>query len=102
MNGRWYPWGVGNRGTTAAEYVAMWRHVHNVFASVGASNVTWVWCPNVNASDTFKRLSALYPGNAYVGWTCIDGYNGDIRGSASASCTGRRMTRSRRSLRPSR
>lgn len=82
MNGDWFPWGVGARGqssvgNTAASYVAMWRHVHEIFARVGATNVSWVWCPNINASTTYSPLSALYPGNAYVNWTCLDGYNGD-------------------------
>jgi hypothetical protein len=76
MNGSWYPWGVGVRGTTPQQFVAMWRHVHDVFQRVGARNVTWVWCPNVDAPTTFKPLRALYPGNSYVDWTCADGYNG--------------------------
>jgi hypothetical protein len=76
MNGSWFPWGVGADGNTAADYVAMWRHVYDVFQRVGASNVTWVWCPNVTATTTYKPLSALYPGDAYVNWTCLDGYNG--------------------------
>jgi beta-mannanase len=77
MNGSWFPWGVGNNGTTAADYVAMWRHVHDVFASVGADNVTWTWCPNIDPHGTRTPMSSLYPGDAYVDWTCLDGYNGD-------------------------
>jgi hypothetical protein len=76
MNGSWFPWGVGNRGTTPAQFIAMWRHVHDIFKHVGADNVSWVWCPNVNASTTYKPISAMYPGDAYVDWTCLDGYNG--------------------------
>ena len=77
MNGDWNGWSVNGGDNSPAAYVAMWRHVHDVFARVGASNVTWVWCPNVNASNTYQPLSRLYPGNAYVDWTCVDGYNGD-------------------------
>jgi hypothetical protein len=77
MNGTWFPWGVGAHGNSAADYVAMWRHVHDIFTQVGATNVTWVWCPNVIAPATYQPLSALYPGDAYVDWTCLDGYNGD-------------------------
>jgi Glycosyl hydrolase family 26 len=77
MNGSWFPWGVGNNGTTAADFVAMWRHVHDVFASVGASNVTWVWCPNVDPAGKRAPLGSVYPGPAYVDWTCLDGYNGN-------------------------
>ena len=76
MNGSWFPWGVGNNGNTAASYVAMWQHVHNVFASVGATNVTWVWCPNTDPGNQMTSMSSVYPGDAYVDWSCLDGYNG--------------------------
>ena len=45
MNGTWYPYSPGQDGNTPADFVAMWKHVHDVFAAVGATNVTWVWCP---------------------------------------------------------
>ena len=78
MNASWFGWGVGANGNTAADYVAMWRHVHNIFTSVGANNVSWVWCPNIDDSPSFAPLASLYPGDAYVDWTCLDGYNGDV------------------------
>jgi beta-mannanase len=85
MNGGWFPWGLGEhkyRGSTytntAAEFVSMWQHVHDVFEEVGATNVTWVWCPNIGPTGTSGALlSELYPGDEYVDWTCLDGYNGD-------------------------
>jgi beta-mannanase len=40
MNGNWYPWGTAH--TTAAQFVAAWRHIHDLFARVGATNVIWV------------------------------------------------------------
>jgi hypothetical protein len=55
----------------------MWRHVHDLFARVGASNVSWVWCPNVDPLNQYASVASLYPGNSYVDWTCLDGYNGD-------------------------
>jgi len=75
MNGNWFPWAQGANGNNAADFVAAWRHVHDIFTSVGATNVTWVWCPNVDPYHEFGNLAALYPGNAYVDWTCLDGYN---------------------------
>ncbi len=75
MNGSWFPWGVGYNGNTAASYVAMWQHVHNIFTSVGATNVNWVWCPNIDPADGLAPLASLYPGNQYVDWTGLDGYN---------------------------
>ena len=78
MNGNWMPWGVGANGNTAASYVAMWKHVHDIFTGVGATNVSWVWCPNIDNSNQFASMASLYPGDAYVDWTCLDGYNGDV------------------------
>jgi beta-mannanase len=75
MNGRWFSWGTTSTNVnTAADYVAAWRHMHDIFTSVGATNVTWVWCPNAQFSGS-TPLSSLYPGDAYVDWTCIDAYN---------------------------
>ena len=75
MNGNWFPWSEGVNGNKAGEYVAAWRHVHDIFSSVGASNVSWVWCPNVDPEAHLQNLSELYPGNEYVNWTGLDGYN---------------------------
>jgi beta-mannanase len=72
---------VGNATTanSATEYVAAWRRVHDIFVASGATNATWVWCPNVAAVGTasYDNIAAAYPGDAYVDWTCLDGYNGD-------------------------
>jgi Glycosyl hydrolase family 26 len=75
MNGNWFLWSTKRNGNTPADYVAAWRHVHDVFASVGATNASWVWCPYANGSRNLGSLKKLYPGNAYVDWTCLDGYN---------------------------
>jgi len=75
MNGAWYPWGEGANSNRHGEFVEAWRHVHDIFTSVGATNATWVWCPNVDPSGSFTPLYSLYPGDAYVDWTCLDGYN---------------------------
>jgi beta-mannanase len=77
MNGRWHPWSVGENGNTPASYVAMWKHVHKLFVRAGATNVTWVWCPNVGENGSLASIPSLYPGDAYVDWTCLDAYNGD-------------------------
>lgn len=77
MNGGWEPWGTrpSNR-STPADFVAAWRHVHDIFTAAGATNVGWVWCPNANAPHhKMTSLASLYPGTAYVDWTCLDGYN---------------------------
>ncbi len=75
MNGTWFPWSEGVNGNQPGEFVAAWRHVHDIFSSVGATNVTWVWCPNVDVEGTLHDLGSLYPGDKYVDWTGLDGYN---------------------------
>ena len=75
MNGGWFAWAEGVNGNKAGEYVAAWRHVHDIFTEVGATNATWVWCPNVDPEAQMQKLSNLYPGDAYVDWTGLDGYN---------------------------
>ena len=75
MNGSWFPWSEGVNGNQPGEYVAAWRHVHDIFTRVGATNTTWVWCPNVDPNRVMKPLQSLYPGDDYVDWTCLDGYN---------------------------
>ena len=75
MNANWFPWSVGVNGNTSADYVAAWRHVHDIFAKVGATNVTWVWCPNIDPNHQYAPLASVYPGNGYVDWTGLDGYN---------------------------
>jgi hypothetical protein len=75
MNGNWFPWGAGVNGNGPGEFVAAWRHVHDIFTAVGATNATWVWCPYTEVERHFAPLKPLYPGNRYVDWTCMDGFN---------------------------
>lgn len=74
FNGDWYPWGT--TGTTAAQFVAAWQLIHRLFAAAGASNVIWVWNPNVVNAAPQLDLSAYYPGDADVDWVGITGYFG--------------------------
>jgi Glycosyl hydrolase family 26 len=85
MNGPWFQWGK-EAADNPGLYVAAWRHVHHVVAAAGAGNVTWVWCPYVTSPAT-TPLASLYPGDAYVDWTCMDGYNRQDGGNAAASST---------------
>ncbi|MBO0805957.1 MAG: beta-mannanase [Nocardiopsaceae bacterium] len=72
MNGNWYPWGT--TGATAAEFVDAWRHIHELFAKAGASNVIWVWNPNIINPVPDVQLEPYWPGSAYVDWVGITGY----------------------------
>jgi hypothetical protein len=75
MNGNWFAWMEGVNGNKAGESVAAWRQVHDIFSEVGATNATWVWCPNVDPDNQLRGPPSLYPGDAYVDWTGLDGYN---------------------------
>jgi hypothetical protein len=83
MNGWWSPWAEGKtsngaiiNGNSPGDYVKAWRHVHDIFASVGATNVSWVWAPNhMSTSSQYPALSTLFPGNDYVDWTGLSVYN---------------------------
>jgi len=74
MNGTWFkPYGEEAAGNPAL-YVQVWQHLVQLAKEQGATNITWVWCPNISFEGS-TSLSALYPGDAYVDWTCMDGYN---------------------------
>jgi hypothetical protein len=63
-------------GNNATLYVSAYRHIHDLFVAAGANNVVWAWCPNVTDTDGGNRTTMdYYPGDAYVDWTGVDGYN---------------------------
>jgi hypothetical protein len=93
MNGDWYPWGVaahqrvfplsltlprqggGDRwpGASSEAYCSAWRRMWDLFQEEGAMNVTWVWSPNI--LDHCAPFEPFYPGDEYVDWLALDGYN---------------------------
>ncbi|HEX5983477.1 MAG TPA: glycosyl hydrolase [Solirubrobacterales bacterium] len=74
MNGQWFkPYGPESAASPEL-YKQVWRRIHGIATEHGAHNITWVWCPNVTVEGT-TPISQLYPGDAYVDWTCMDGYN---------------------------
>jgi mannan endo-1,4-beta-mannosidase len=72
MNGGWYSWGATRN--KAGDFVAAWRHVHDLFGTADATNVIWAWTPNVINPVPRVKLEPLYPGDEYVDWIGIDGY----------------------------
>lgn len=59
------------------KYVDAYRHVHDLFKQLGANNVIWVWSPNEGnpVGASWNALENYYPGDAYVNWLGMDGYN---------------------------
>jgi beta-mannanase len=77
MNGNWYPWGGTVNGNSTADYIAAWRHLHDVFQQEGATNVTWTWTVNgETVPDTAVNQPERYwPGPEFVDWVGVDSYN---------------------------
>ena len=67
-------YGPGVNGNTPALFIAAWQHVIGIFRSVGATNVRWVWSPNVDCEGKCP-FQAFYPGDSWVDWVALDGYN---------------------------
>jgi hypothetical protein len=80
MNGTWYPWSRGVEGNNSYRLKAVWRRVVGIFRTQGATNVQWVWAPNVNTGGDFP-FRDLYPGDKWVDWVGFDGFNWAQRGA---------------------
>jgi beta-mannanase len=76
MNGNWYPWGAADGGGSALDYILMWQRVRGIFWQKGLDKLTVQWVWTVNHEDVGPlRAEDYYPGDAYVDWVGIDGYN---------------------------
>ena len=95
MNEQSNPWEVGFPAASAdlptacsflhsreAAFVAMWRHVHDVIsATLDSDHLAWVFAPGAGDAPIAQKCGAItpaiYPGDAYVDWMGIDGYERD-------------------------
>jgi|GEM_PF-5278201 len=75
FNGNWNPWGIGVNGNTAENHKAAWRHTVNRFRELRVINVDWIWAPNIDPENFFPPYASLYPGDEYVTYFGLDGYN---------------------------
>jgi hypothetical protein len=75
VNGNWEPWGIGNNGNNPDNFKAFYRYVVNKFRAQGASNVSWIFAPNIHYWGESASYADLYPGDSYVDFTGLDGYN---------------------------
>ncbi|HET7325153.1 MAG TPA: glycosyl hydrolase [Halococcus sp.] len=76
MNGNWFPWSAAASVSTADDYVAMWQRIHDIFARTALDETTiqWMWAPNADEVGGIQA-EAYYPGDAYVDWVGLDGFN---------------------------
>ena len=74
MNDKTYPWSIGVNGNTGPQqYITAWRHIVGIFQQVGANNVQFVWC--VGAEPATPNPAEFFPGDNYLSWIALDGYN---------------------------
>lgn len=79
MNAHWYGWGSAKNGGehgAAQKYVALYRHIHDVFISECRDTVAWVWAPFAknHPDEAWNDLTNYYPGDTYADWVGLDGY----------------------------
>ncbi|WP_327358019.1 glycoside hydrolase family 26 protein [Streptomyces sp. NBC_01304] len=72
MNGHWYPWGA--KTATAEQFVAAWKHIHDIFEQEKATTVIWTWSPNIIYPMPDVKLKPYWPGDEYVDWVGVIGY----------------------------
>ncbi|MEV6104406.1 glycosyl hydrolase [Streptomyces sp. NPDC051940] len=72
FNTDWQPWGT--QATSAEQYVAAWRRIHNLATAAGATNVIWIWAPNVINPVRKTPLKPFWPGEKYVDWVGLAAY----------------------------
>ncbi|WIM99172.1 glycosyl hydrolase [Actinoplanes oblitus] len=77
MNGNWFDWCGARNGDDPAGYVTAWRRIHRIFQEQDATNVAWVWSPNWNSwpRTDWNVYASYYPGDKYVDWVGVSGYN---------------------------
>jgi hypothetical protein len=75
VNGNWESWGIGNNGNNPDNFKAFYRYVVNKFNAQGASNVSWILAFNIHYWGESASYADLYPGDGYVDFVGLDGYN---------------------------
>ena len=80
MNGNWFPWSATDSESTPADYIGMWRRVHDIFTGTAmeSTHLQWIWAPNADEVGDIEA-EQYYPGDEYVDWLGLDGFNfGDV------------------------
>jgi beta-mannanase len=93
MNDSWAAWGAGVNGNTPAQYIKAYQRVWDIFHCTAvtassseaaytpsqsckvANNVQFIWC--IGANILTPAPSVYFPGDQYISWVSIDGYNRD-------------------------
>jgi len=73
MNNNSNQWSIPYTRSNPADFIAAWRHMHTVFANEQVKNIFWVFDPNVPEDRLLYK--SFYPGDTYVDYFGLDGYN---------------------------
>lgn len=76
MNGDWYPWAGAKIGPE--KYQDLFRYVRKIFHEAGAGNVRWIFSINTENVPSENAYRACYPGDRFVDYVGLDGYNWGI------------------------
>lgn len=69
--------GTGDTDKFKQVWRYVWQRFYNAQNAKGVHNVQWVWSPNYgsNPPDAWNDLHNYYPGDQYVDWIGLSGYN---------------------------
>jgi mannan endo-1,4-beta-mannosidase len=81
MNGDWYPWSGSAVG--AENYKAVYRYIKDKFDGLGVDSIKWVFSINWENVPKANNYRQAYPGDNYVDYIGIDGYNWGVSQSWS-------------------
>ncbi len=77
MNLNQYSWAGGCNNRDTNKFVKAYRHIVDLFRREGATNVYWIWSPNYQGYpvEPWNDMHNYYPGDDYVDWIGLVGYN---------------------------
>lgn len=81
-NGNWYPWS-DQKTWGKGKYAAVYQYVRKVFERGGASRVRWIFSINAENVPSDNTYTQYYPGDEFVDYVGVDGYNWGITQSWS-------------------
>ncbi|MBN2189929.1 MAG: hypothetical protein JW728_01795 [Candidatus Aureabacteria bacterium] len=79
FNGYWYPWSIAENEKNAEKFAAAYRHIVDIFREKKADNVKWIWTISYKieqGKDGWNDIKAAYPGDDYIDFLGMTGYNG--------------------------
>lgn len=71
MNGDWYPWALTLNGNSPQKHIEAFRYLRKFFTDSPTTKFAWV----VNRESESIDLTAFYPGNDYVDYVGVNGFN---------------------------